>query len=721
MRRIFIGVLALVATAFAHAQNPPGQYTWEEFSKRIQTSQAITPLGDNLAGDQVSLSNGALSFSVTDVSLPGNHGLAVAFARTYSAFNRKDYGDLGMLADWVVDVPSVSAVMAPDWILGYSQTQSRCSSNELPVAPTSFRVSDFWHGIQLNIPGVSNGELLRSYQSTQKPADGSVYYWVTNEQVHVSCLTEIKNGSGEGFLAVTPDGTRYWFDWMGQTPEAPSISVNYQPGGSRITNTLARKKNYLYATRVQDRFGNFVTYSYSNPWNAPGKLTGISSSDGRSLTISYSGANISSVSDGQRTWSYSYASTSSGRKTLTGVSLPDGSVWAVNFAQFTNAEIKHNEWPPTGEIIRTCTMNETPLNYDASFTGSVTHPSGGTATFVLNLTEHGRSFVPVSCYRVVLTAPSYSPLTNDQNDDQNLYATSAYSLTLKQKTISGPGLETSTWAYAYSPNFGLYFYPGTTRQYPVCDTASYDCSLPPCTSEDCARSSVTKVTAPDGSWVRYFHGNTYRYNEGKLLKIEWADAAGTVLKRTVNTYDLTRQNQQYPFAFGASKQLSGEGFAGMYHRPLTSTWTDQQGTRFSYQIDAFDALARPLKVTRASFPVPVDPLPEDPPPPVDPPPPPPTWLAVPTLTVPSSATTNRAFTVSWTSVANALTYVVERKVLDGSFTVFYNGSGLSATSMSSLASRHYFRVKACHESVCSEFSPEKSTLISSSGGGGIEP
>src|SRR3546814_15961747 len=57
-------------------------------------------------------------------------------------------------------------------------------------------------------------------------------------------LFRSKNGTGEGFLAVTPDGTKYWFDWMAQYGE-PKLG---EPGPSH-SPIWTRKKNVLYATK----------------------------------------------------------------------------------------------------------------------------------------------------------------------------------------------------------------------------------------------------------------------------------------------------------------------------------------------------------------------------------------------------------------------------------------------------------------------------------------
>src|SRR5262245_13403472 len=59
-----------------------GKQPWEEYDKQIQASGAVGALGANLLGDQVNFYNNTLSFSATDVSVPGNNGLAVAITRS---------------------------------------------------------------------------------------------------------------------------------------------------------------------------------------------------------------------------------------------------------------------------------------------------------------------------------------------------------------------------------------------------------------------------------------------------------------------------------------------------------------------------------------------------------------------------------------------------------------------------------------------------------------
>ena len=708
---VALGALALALGAgIAHAQTTPGQYAWEEFGKRIKASEKVSPLGPNFAGDRVSLSNGGLSFRVVDISIPGNGALPVEFTRTYTVFSRKDYSNFGMLADWMVDLPSISGVFTPDWVYGIDKSTQRCSTFSMPYPNDPlFHVSDFWQGMNLSIPGVTESELLQTLDTTTKPSDGNAYRWTTgNGGVHLYCLPSIKNGVGEGFVAKTSNGTEYWFDWMGQTKEPSSVIMTYDHIKNTMTRPvyLQRKKNYLYVTKVRDRFGNEVNYSYGNLWSDPGRLTNIESTDGRAITIAYSGDHISTVTalwntaapEG-RVWRYTYVSSSSGRPTLSKVQLNDGSEWKIDLGGLTSAEVKYPEF---GENDRSCTFVGTPENFDTNFSGRITHPAGATAEFTVDIREHGSSFVPINCRHVVTMFPNgpYKGIDNVQSDDINWYATSANSLTLKQKKVYGPGLAEAVWSYTYEPNNSIYFYPGTTDLWPVCDAANYDCSLPPCTNDDCAMFSVTTGNGPGGEWTRHFHGNTYRYNEGKLLRVESGSGPDSVVSTREYKYDLTRVSGVYPARFGHSYRLFGEGFSTEYHRPQIRDSLVQQGVLFERVVDQFDAYARPVLVTRSSQTASTSPNP------------PPTTVPAPALTAPASSYAQLPFTVNWTAVTGAVRYELERSINGGAFARIYNGSALSSTMSHLTAASLAFRARACNKyGNCGNYSATQTVRI----------
>jgi len=607
--------LALLGMAFA-VQAQTGKAPWERYADRITESEKVSPLGDNLMGDQVSLSNGALSFAATDVSLPGT-GPAISLSRGYSVRDMRHRATDGMFGDWDADIPGISSVHAPNWV-DSNGGQLRCSVGGMPLVMLNGAVaSDFWQGPQLNIPGVSTGEMLETDVGTQKPSVGGPFRYMTNEQVHISCLSTIKNGAGEGFLAVTPDGTKYWFDWMAQHYE-PVLKVPntiFNPGGAQFMNYFSVRRNVLHVSRIEDRFGNVVTYTYGNAWNAPAKLVSINSGgiggiggDGRQLVVSWTNGRATSVTDGSRTWSYQYATTPKGRNTLTRVTPPDMHPWLIDFTSFTDADIMYTEVFMLGEIYRDCMTDEMPPNYAAQPVGTITHPSGAVGQFTTDLSSHGRSNVPLTCNNVKVR----QGYPNDTNDDSAVFPFQYQAWTLKSKRLTGASMVPAQWDYAYEPGTSFHMYPGTTWEFPVCRLAWNECIKPPCVSDACAGFATTTVTSPNNQWVRYRHGNSYRYNEGKLLRVDVGSGTAPVattnvddiptnaLQTTRYVYDLDFVDGVYKKRWGLGSRATGDSWSNEYHRPLLKTTTQQQAVDFIWQANTFDSLARPLSITRFS-------------------------------------------------------------------------------------------------------------------------
>ncbi|WAW97476.1 RHS repeat protein [Xanthomonas citri pv. malvacearum] len=575
-----MGVVVVLGMACGQAlAQDDAKAPWEEYDKLIGKRSTIAALGPTLLGDQVDLVSGALSFRHADVELPGNDALPVALARTFQVDVRTDvpYHDLPF-ADWDLDVPRLSGSFASDW------PDARCAvpSVEAAAPPTVqvgdkyFYAPDYWHGLRADMPG--GGEMLVLGQDGARPASGGPYYWTTAYRTVFACLGALKNGSGQGFLATTADGTRYWFDWMAQYHE-PSLKGTVKSGA---THYLARRTNVLYATRIEDRHGNWVTYDYANAWNAPARLTAITSGDGRRMTLAYNGSGqIQSVSAGTRTWSYAYSG-SGVDKHLASVTLPDGSQWRFDLAALSNALIRY-EKGQAGDPVRAC--GDPGGVISGGFSGSVTHPSGAVGTFAVQPWRHGRSNVPRVCNE-------YTTPSNDPNDDVAVYPWAYDAFSLVNKTLSGPGVAPLQWQYDYTAQIS--FAPGTG---PVC--TSGNCAAPTCLSDDCAGTAVTTVTAPSGEWTRYTHGNSYRYNEGKLLKVERGAASAASASVTTTSYALAQTGMPYVQPIARSPQWRGDGFVSEYPRPENKTVIVQDGTTYQAVVNAFDGLARALSVTRS--------------------------------------------------------------------------------------------------------------------------
>lgn len=230
MKKLLTALSLLLVSAQASAQKLP----WEEYDKQIQARGAITAHGPQLFGDEVELSSGALSFSVTDISVPGNNGIPVALTRTLSIIDRDQRLYDMPMGDWDLDIPRLEGVFALSW------QDNRCTGSGLPptvnVGTSSYSYIDYWQGNHARMPG--GGGLLKADQSTvPKPTTGGPYPWVTAGMTYFSCLPNLVNGGpGEGFLAITTDGTKYWFNHMARFAEPGLASpLTYTPDAAGIS------------------------------------------------------------------------------------------------------------------------------------------------------------------------------------------------------------------------------------------------------------------------------------------------------------------------------------------------------------------------------------------------------------------------------------------------------------------------------------------------------
>lgn len=264
--------------------------------------------------------------------------------------------------DWELEAPHIETLSANangtedgggPWF--FLNDASRCSnfrqapsivlsSGGSPV-PIFYLPGHWWNGYQLAIPGLGSQDLLlrdsSNTASPQMPSGGGGvrnFHIVTKQNWMVSCLANTSNGmAGEGFLVVSPDGIKYWMDWLTYKPYR---KVGFaQPGFGGV----ARRVAMMMVSRVEDRFGNSLSYSY----DANGDLASIQASDGRKLVLSYEPwqpygvsqpstrirtAVLSANDAPSRTWTYTYSSAqdSPSNQRLTAVVQPDGSAWSFN-------------------------------------------------------------------------------------------------------------------------------------------------------------------------------------------------------------------------------------------------------------------------------------------------------------------------------------------------------------------------------------------------------
>ncbi len=583
-------MLALVALSVAstsatlRAEPPPGSSPVpteepedevgpeQEHLRRIDGARKIASLGQSLFGDEINDYTGAVQFSVTDVSVPGNSALPVAISRRFDVNEVRGRGPKrrsngSAFRDWDMDLPHLHGIFADStgWQAGTTPNLRCAQPDQAQAAPphiSGFEPDDYWQGNLLYVPGRGDDEILYLGDAApDRPTDGLAYRWVTKGLWYFSCLPGTANGvAGDSFLARDPEGNKYWFNQIVERKTTYLRKGLIDPG-------MKRKEVWILPTRVEDRFGNWVTYTYrpSNPWD----LLSIDANDGRRITLEYAGVAppdrptfVHSVSDGTRTWTYQYVSAVEGGR-LVSVIQPDQSALDYDFFTFhdDHADIGNGACGGAPSII-----------YALDFVARITHPSGAVGTFTFNYKKHGRTYVPKNCWTATLATGDRIP-------------PAFTSISLAKKVISGAGLSApSEWRWTY---------PALSSGY------TFQCN------PTCPTSKSIDITQPDGSVVRQTFGIRYGENEGMLLATDIIASSGTLLRSKTIDYRTDPTGQPYVSRVGSSVMLYGDPGAGVF-KPVIKEQTTQQGTNFGWQVDvlggiySFDRFARPLRTTSSS-------------------------------------------------------------------------------------------------------------------------
>ena len=557
-----------------------------EYQKRIEANQDLGALDVGLFGEKTSLFNGATEFRVVDIDIPGNSALPVQLSRRLKIelqpVDRVAPYDARLLGvgNWDIDVPHMAMFVgitsggSPDW------PQAACSSGHTPnllAGPLSapFYRFQFWHGFSVHVPGEGERSLLRLEQGIPTPSDGQSYTFTTASRDMLSCIPLVRGLAGEGFRMRTAQGLTYDFN-IAVTRVASTLErLRLEDGGdgavAEIPIRFPRARVYLLASRVTDRFGNSVSYTY----NDQGFPTRIDSSDGRLITLSYPDGRLESAFAHGQSWSYSYSPTSGD---LEQVKLPDDSVWSYA----SEGTLRPETLPLLTEPSAYIECRGLVAQLDANYTLSIGHPSGARGRFEFSNTRHGRSGVHASeclsegigkAVTYTLSVPNFSDV-----------------MSLGVKTISGGGLGQSlTWSYDYDAK-------GTNIQ-PLEGVRS-DPAVYPCTN--CLREKTVRVTEPDLSRVEYRYGIQYRLNDGRLLGRRVRTASSTVLLEETNSYLTDAEAATQGFSPRYGRVYDGDDPITADVRPLRQRTLRQQGRAFTWSASAYNALGTPTQITRNS-------------------------------------------------------------------------------------------------------------------------
>ncbi|SEM54414.1 YD repeat-containing protein [Luteibacter sp. UNCMF331Sha3.1] len=565
-----LAVVLLCASSLGQAQSATTNPE-DEYKKLVKVQTDIQPLGENPFGEAVNLFDGGLSFHVVDISVPGT-GPTIEVGRSFHAdgdasvrWSSAEFGD------WDLDLPRLTTltsaqntiIQGPNqigWLVNSIARTDRCTNFGTPPEQRVGRPgtdpiepSAWWNqGYTLQIPGSADQDMLKRV-ATSPPAptvDGTSYVAVSKEHWNLGCLSATANGEeGEAFLAVGPNGQKYWLN-----------QLLYRPARDF---GIIRNLGVMAATRMEDRFGNWLAYN----WNGA-QLTSIVASDGRQVTFEYAGdgvhvarINVVTASSGTRTWTYGYTAVADGQ-VLTSVTLPDGSAWNYDLSALTY-DVKSTA--PPGHC------NDVAQPNDVSQVGVVVAPSGLQGRFEMHPTRHARAGVPEACSA---NTPSGQGAEMRPRFTNNLALTS--------KTFSGAAVGPLGWTYSY----------------PLA-TASW---LATCETAGCDSTSVTLVVSPSFDTTRYTFSNRADATEGKLKEVAYfkgADTSGAAVRTEALSYADAGQGP-WPVKYGGGFNVMANLERQEQEAPQSEKMVTQDDVNYVWQALEFDAYARPSLTTRWS-------------------------------------------------------------------------------------------------------------------------
>ncbi|MCD9125994.1 hypothetical protein [Luteimonas fraxinea] len=534
-----LGALLTVCAPSANAQRNQ-VVALENLERAIKSAEMVSPLKSDLFGDSVSLYNGATEFRVSDIDLAGNNALPVRLSRKLVVDVHHDVSSassaaavvqpLGGFGRWDIDVPYIYGTFDSAYGWRYETTTSRCSFTGMPAISSDFAGNDVWNGYRMNLPGDGEQQIVVLEAHHARPTDGRDYKWGTRALHRGRCIPTVHGMAGEGFEFVDTSGVVYRFD-VAVSRDAGMISKTVSStGGDTGTIYLHRENIYLMASRVEDRFGNFVNYNYQN-----GKLASIVSSDGRRIDITYVGDLITQAAADGKIWRYNYQN-----RLLNEVVLPDNSKWSFEYEGSQQIAFQY--------------VHDDPLACDGilvqapDFTVAMQHPSGASGRFSFGYALHYMSGTP---------AQAYCSLQYD-SISQTFYrflglAPYFYSYSLGSKTISGPGLDPMTWSYSYGwPETFEENYQGA-----YCDW--------------CDKAKSVYVTDPDGIVTEHRFGALWGFNNGELLGKYVRSPSGQVLRSETYTMVSDAEGASMPFPNTFGIPIGSSDNSSQWNRPVKLT------------------------------------------------------------------------------------------------------------------------------------------------------
>ena len=345
--------LILIVASFsisAHAEELIGEFP-------DPTKDLVNNVIQYVDGEQFNALTGEMGYYLTDFSIEGNgptielgrkfrreHGYPYAFDTMSLEMPRIEYYHLGKLTYAIVGADAQD----PNYRLPATGVD-QCAGLKMYglgtlIPPNDNDDSDKWEygrsdlnsGIRLFIRGkpISFFPTDSILNTTRFPATAD---YISPNNWYIDC-------AGTQWVVKSPDGMTYRFDqyehvYAGETWAGQKLDTNHYMDQAKVT---------VYPSRVEDTYGNTLTYSYdsmpaettfyaqSNRAFTKRLLKTISANDGRTVSLTYNGGKVTRITDNSipnpRTLSFTYRTLGS-NKGLEKVIRSDGSYWEYHYTR----------------------------------------------------------------------------------------------------------------------------------------------------------------------------------------------------------------------------------------------------------------------------------------------------------------------------------------------------------------------------------------------------
>ena len=258
---------------------------------------------------------GALQLQHVDLVIPGNGGLDIKIQRAY------------------VSAQTTLGLRTPTGV-GWTMHFGRVIKTK-----DSFVCSRLFIESVLDNPVLELPDGSRQILYDAKTVNSSGPLFLTTARWKADCSTD-----GSHLIITSPEGLEYTMNYYGRLGSGSSTEHSW------------------YATRIEDRNNNFISISYKTSSFGYTLIDSVSTSDGRSVSYTYSNEStnavrLSQVSANGHSWSYYYQSLSGiagDYDQLVQVSRPDGSSWRYDYNSYGgfagSASLRQVTYPMGGSI-----------------------------------------------------------------------------------------------------------------------------------------------------------------------------------------------------------------------------------------------------------------------------------------------------------------------------------------------------------------------------------